>query len=123
MPKLFAIILCVLVAACTHFHEASVAKQGAECSAQGGRLISFPDLYPRWQLNYFDKRQFACNIPTTDGGKSCTDRIGQCQSLCLAPSGSAIGQRVTGTCSPNVLVPEGTLLVGGGVVLDPNVLE
>ena len=102
--------------------EAFIAREAADCSAQGGNLISFPELYPRWQLNYFDQRRYACNLPTKDGGRSCTDRMDQCQSLCLAPPASHVGQRATGVCASTMLVPEGTLLVGGGLVLDPNEL-
>jgi hypothetical protein len=39
-----------------------------------------------------------CALPTTDGGKSCTDSS-QCQGHCLAPEQARRGRRTTGVCT------------------------
>ena len=113
----------VLLAACAHMYESSVADQRAECAVRGGELVSFPDLYPGQELSDVDQRRFFCNLPTGDDGKPCTNRVGQCHGLCLAPAVASIGQAATGTCSSRMLVPQGTRLIVDGVVADPNVLE
>ena len=123
MTRALAIACAIALAGCAHLHETSVARQRAECEARAGELIALPDLYPRQALSDTDKARFFCNLRTADGGKPCTDRIGQCEGLCLAPAGASIGQATTGTCASRTLVPEGTLLIAHGVVADPDVLE
>ena len=122
MTRWLAILCAFLFAGCAHMHEDSVARQRAECEARAGVLTPFPDLYPGQQLSDVDKGRFFCNLPTADGGKPCTNRLGQCQGACLAPPGAQMGQAVTGTCSARMLVPDGTLTITDGVVAEP-VLE
>ena len=38
-----------------------------------------------------------CNLPTSDGGKECTDSS-QCESYCQAPEDSEIDSSVIGKC-------------------------
>ena len=39
----------------------------------------------------------SCNLPTSDGGKECTDSA-QCESWCKAPENAEVGTQATGTC-------------------------
>ncbi len=58
------------------------------CEARGGEWKiwrDIPDATPE------------CNLPTTDGGKRCTDSS-QCESYCQAPKGTDIGAEVVGEC-------------------------
>lgn len=60
----------------------------AECLAQGGR----------WEVLGFSGP--GCNLPSSDGGKSCTDSK-DCEGLCLADKDEidAQGDELTGVCS------------------------
>ena len=97
-------------------------RNATECAAQGGDWTSFVVLYPQSKLSGLDKRRYICNMRAIDAGKACSDK-GQCQGLCIAPATSAVGQAITGQCSANVLVPDGTRFIGDGLVLDPTILE
>jgi hypothetical protein len=112
--------IAIFMAGCAAVGERSKV---ANCVASGGQPVSLADMYPSFSHHPSDQRRVLCNRPTTDAGKLCTDRIGQCQSLCIAPPGASIGQAATGRCADHMLVPDGTLLVGHGQVLDPNVLQ
>lgn len=120
MRTLFLAMTSLLMASCASIREQSGA---AQCAADGGQLVSLGKLYPSYSRKLSGQHRVICNRPTTDAGKSCTDRAGQCQSLCLAPPGAAVGQASIGICAGYMLVPDGTLLVGQGKVLDPNVLQ
>jgi hypothetical protein len=60
----------------------------AECEEQGGR----------WEVLGFSGP--GCNLPSSDGGKSCTD-IKDCEGLCLADNEdtNAQGDELMGVCS------------------------
>ena len=65
----------------------------------------------------------ACVKPFQDAGKVCSDKS-DCQGLCKAPDGSAVGSRSTGTCQRNTHDLYGCFnkieqgLVVGGICLD-----
>lgn len=124
MSRSIIVILAALsVSACAHMQQTSLPKTAAECAAVGGDWTSSITLYPQQELSTRDKNRYICNMRTPDAGRPCSDRINQCQGLCVAPIGSVIGEPATGHCSANVLLPEGTLLIGSGVVLDPEAID
>jgi hypothetical protein len=41
--------------------------------------------------------KYGCNMPTSDAGKVCSDRS-DCQTICLAPTGTRMGSKATGKC-------------------------
>lgn len=67
--------------------EAVVPTDKDSCEAKGGK----------WEQVDNPSSMPACNLPTTDSGKICTDSS-QCESYCQAPSGAATGAKVSGTC-------------------------
>ena len=77
----------------------------AECEAAGGK-------WGRLGL----KPQEACNLPTRDAGKPCTDAT-DCVSACIAPDAAPEGSRAQGKCFDRELLV-GTCLkqVRDGVV-------
>jgi len=80
----------------------------ADCEAAGGK-------WGRLGL----RPQELCDLPTPDGGKTCTDST-DCASACVAPDAAPVGSRVEGRCYPRKLLL-GTCLkrVRGGVVDAP----
>ncbi|WP_440225332.1 hypothetical protein ACQQ2N_08765 [Dokdonella sp. MW10] len=82
----------VLLSACAasgsgHAKNRDVPATESACLARGGSWT---------QLGRAPVKQ--CLLQTGDAGKACTDRE-QCEGLCLAPEGTADGDRVQGTCS------------------------
>jgi len=76
--------------------EYELAKK--DCEANGGQYWGCETL-----------TGYACSMPTTDGGKLCSDSD-DCEEECVAPPGCEIGETgVQGTCA------ERTYLVCGGV--------
>jgi hypothetical protein len=111
----------VLTACADDFAGSREITSSSACVAQDGDWTSVVDLYPGRELTEADRHDFMCNRRTHDAGKSCTDRIGQCEGLCLAPEGARIGQTVSGKCSAHMIVPDNALKVGKGKVLDQRI--
>lgn len=122
--KRMAIVLLLgffLTACADDFVGARKIQSSSACAAQGGEWASLAALFPNPDSTEADRHDFICNTRTHDAGKACTDRIGQCEGLCLAPEGAKIGQAAVGQCSTYMIVPYGTLKVGNGKVLDQQV--
>jgi len=67
-------------------HFGPLVQTKAQCLKLGGSWkVIGQSLKPR------------CIVPTTDGGKVCTDHS-QCQGLCIGPQDAKPGTRTTGRC-------------------------
>jgi hypothetical protein len=69
----------------TGTNAAPKADNLADCEAIGGR----------WDKGLAPKR--SCNVPTSDGGKSCNDSA-QCESDCVAAETAVAGEEAQGEC-------------------------
>ena len=119
MLKIATMLFSIVgLAACVPSAERPLAETAASCSNSGGDWTPWVALYPAALLNERDTKGSMCNLRTPDSGKACTDRIGQCQGVCVAPAGSSAGQFATGTCSAHFHVPQSVLLLERGRVVE-----
>lgn len=80
------------------------------CVEANGIWTPLSALFPGKELNEYDANRYLCNIQTGDKGEKCyTSR--SCEGSCLAPPGAKPGERINGTCSGGILVPQGTLTI------------
>ena len=90
MKTKYYYILAFVVVIIAGFVIYSYTQQAVKesCEARGGEWKIWRDI-PSASLE--------CNLPTSDGGKKCTDS-NQCESYCQAPKGTEIGADVVGEC-------------------------
>ncbi|RMD67421.1 hypothetical protein D6817_01695 [Candidatus Pacearchaeota archaeon] len=71
-----------------------VSKARELCEELGGR-------WGIWQGESENdgRAKYSCNLPTTDGGKPCTDSS-ECESFCSAGVDAELGARTAGKCYP-----------------------